>query len=450
MFKFFGSNFYNFEATRILGSTSTEGCEVAEFTEAVSKIRQHDPESWYHAWHEQSQRAEAIAREAIRSGHVDAARKALLRASNYARASGYMFPWAGNDDRILQAAERSISLFREAIPYMDCRVMVLEIAYQEGDEPPLPGYLYLPPPSRTMGGVGTQGTPVIVLCGGADATQEELYFAFVSAGLNLGYAVVTFDGPGQGMMLKKHKIVMRPNFEAVTARVLDHIQHMAAGNPNLRLDTDRMAVMGVSMGAYYALRSSLDPRVKACVSIDPFYGLWRLALTRMPTWYAKMWTSGWLPEQVFNASIHLQMRLHFPTRWEFQLGMAMMGTSTPGDTLRRFQQFDLDAASDGKGSIVGRIRCPVMLTGASRSVYATADESTIAIYNGLSQVPDLLKEVWIPEEVGNGGLTGKVGAWGLLAQKSFQFLDKSLHVVREPSGGNCQISQASKETAPQC
>jgi pimeloyl-ACP methyl ester carboxylesterase len=285
-----------------------------------------------------------------------------------------------------------------------------------------------------MGGAGAkEGTPVIVICGGADATQEELYFAFVSAGVNLGYAVVTFDGPGQGMMLKKHKIVMRPDFEAVTAQVLDHIQHMAAGNPNLRLDVDRIAVMGVSMGAYYALRSSIDPRIKACVSIDPFYGLWRLALTRMPSWYAKMWISGWLPEEVFNASIYLQMKVHFPTRWEFQLGMAMMGTLTPGDTVRRFQKFDLDVASDGKGSIVDRIRCPVMLSGASRSVYATADESTIAVYNGLSQVPDIQKEVWIPEEVGNGGLTGKVGAWGLLAQKSFQFLDRWLLVVREPS-----------------
>jgi pimeloyl-ACP methyl ester carboxylesterase len=434
MFKFFTSDFYNFEATRILGSTNAGGCEIAEFVEALSKIRLHDPESWHHAWNEQSQRAEEIAREAIHSGHVDAARKGFLRASNYARASGYMLSWSGKDERVLQTAERSISLFRAAIPYMDCRVMALEIPYEDGQM--MPAYLYLPSPSRRLGGAGTTDTPIIVNCGGADATQEELYFAFASAAVNLGYAVLTFDGPGQGMMLKKHKTIMRPDFEAVSARVLDYLQHIAAGNPDLGLDTGCIAVMGVSMGAYYALRSSIDPRVKACVSIDPFYGLWRLALTRIPSWYAKMWTSGWLPEQVLNASIYLQMAVHFPTRWEFQLGMAMMGTSTPGDTLRRFQLFDLDVAPDDNGSIVNRIRCPVMLTGASRSVYASADESTIAIYNALAQVTEGQKEVWIPDEVGKGGLTGKVGAWGLLAQKSFQFLDKHLHVARKESRNN--------------
>ncbi|KAL2173698.1 Alpha/Beta hydrolase protein [Thermothelomyces heterothallicus CBS 202.75] len=447
MFRFFKSDFYNFEATRILSSASAEGCEIAEFVEAVSKIREHDPESWYDAWHEQSQRAEAISRDAIRAGHVDAARKALLRASNYARASGYMLPWAGQDERVLQTAERSISLFRAAIPYMDCRVMVLEIPYQDGIL--MPAYLYLPPAAgRQVGGGGGGGggpgtedspVPVIVVPGGADATQEELYFVFVSTGVSLGYAVVTFDGPGQGLVLKKHRVVMRPDFEAVTGTVLDHVQHMAAANPDLGLDMDRVGILGASMGAYYALRSSVDPRVRACVSIDPFYGLWRLARTRMPSWYAGLWTSGWLPDSVLNASIYLQMRLHFPTRWEFQLGMAMMGTATPADTLRRFRDFDLDVAPDGKGPIVDRIRCPVLLTGASRSVYASAGESTIAIYNALSGVSESQKEVWIPEEIGNGGMTAKVGAWGLLSHKIFRFFDKWLHVSRDKTEGNGHV-----------
>ncbi|KAL2158311.1 hypothetical protein VTH06DRAFT_4632 [Thermothelomyces fergusii] len=436
---FFKSDFYNFEATRILSSASAGGCEIAEFLEAVSKIRPHDPESWYHAWHEQSQRAEAIAWEAIRAGHVDAARKALLRASNYARASGYMLPWAGQDERVLQTAERSISLFRAAIPYMDCRVMVLEIPYRDGI--PMPAYLYLPSAASRRqraagGGPGPRGSPVIVVPGGADATQEELYFAFVSAGVGLGYAVLTFDGPGQGMVLKKHRAVMRPDFEAVARAVLDHVQHLAAADPALGLDVDRIGILGVSMGAYYALRSAVDPRVKACVSIDPFYGLWRLARTRMPSWFAGLWTAGWVPDGVLNASVYLQMRLHFPTRWEFQLGMAIMGTATPADTLRRFRDFDLDVAPGGEGPVLDRVRCPVLLTGASRSVYASAAESTIAIYDALSGVPESRKEVWIPDEIGNGGMTAKVGAWGLLSHKAFRFFDKWLDVGRDKAEGN--------------
>ncbi|KAK3996232.1 Alpha/Beta hydrolase protein [Cladorrhinum sp. PSN332] len=444
MFKFFKSHFYNFETARVLSSTSTGGCEIAEFLEAVGKVKQHDPESWYVTWHEQSVRAEGIARDAVRSGQRRAARRAFIRASNYARASGYMLSWSREGDRrVLQSAERAVSLFREAFPCMDGHVKVLEIPYDHANntKAPLTAYLYLPSQSNRLpppSGRGQRGTPVIINCNGADSTQEELYHGFVEPGLELGYAVLTFEGPGQGMMLKKHKTAMRPDFEAVTAKVLDHLESIVAtGAPELSsLDLNRVAIMGVSMGGYYALRAAMDPRIKACVSVDPFYGLWRLALTRMPAWYAALWTSGWLPESVFNGSVYAQMAVDFPTRWEFELGMAMMGTATPGDTLRRFKDFDLDVVSDGKGSVVDRIRCPVLVTGASTTIYASADESTLAIFKGLSGVPEGKKEVWIPEEIGAGGLSGKIGAWSLLAQRSFEFLDKHLGVQRGEVGGS--------------
>ncbi|KAK4463585.1 Alpha/Beta hydrolase protein [Cladorrhinum samala] len=448
--KFFKSNFYNFETTRLLSSTSTGGCEIGEFLEATGKAKQHDPESWYAAWHEQSVRAEGIAHDAARNGQRNAARRAFIRASNYARASGYMLSWSREGDaRVLQSAERAVSLFRKSMPYMDGHVKVLEIPYDHADnantKAPLSAYLYLPSQSNRLSssprGQGQRDTPVIINCNGADSTQEELYHGFVAPGLELGYAVLTFEGPGQGMMLKKHKTAMRPDFEVVTARVLDHLESIVTtattDSPELsRLDLNRVAIVGVSMGGYYALRAAMDPRIKACVSVDPFYGLWRLALTRMPAWYAALWTSGWLPESAFNASVYAQMAVDFPTRWEFELGMAMMGTSTPGDTLRRFQQFDLDVVSDHGNprgaSVVDRIRCPVFVTGAgSTSIYASADESTLKIFKGLSALSEDKKEVWIPEEVGAGGLSGKVGAWSLLAQRSFEFLDKHLGIQRE-------------------
>ena len=61
MFKFFSSDSYNFEVTRIPGSTNADGCEIAEFVEALSKTRLHDPESWHHAWNEQSRRLRKLA-----------------------------------------------------------------------------------------------------------------------------------------------------------------------------------------------------------------------------------------------------------------------------------------------------------------------------------------------------------------------------------------------------
>ncbi|KAK9440012.1 alpha/beta hydrolase [Metarhizium brunneum] len=389
MYSFLQSSFLDFELTRVLGSTSSGGCDVAEFLEAVGKTKKNDPESWFSAWHEQSRRAERIAREAAQHGHASAAQRGFLRSSNYARASGYMF--MAGDERVLEMAERADSLFREAFAHMDGHVIVLDMPYR--DDVSMPGYLYLPPESRRMPG---GKTPVVVNCCGADSTQEELYFALVCAGAELGYAVVTFEGPGQA---------------------------------EWGLDLERIGVAGASMGAYYSLRACVDPRIKACVAIDGFFSLWALGMERMPGWYSSLWLSGWLPEWLFDALIRFGMRMDFTTRWEFGLGMAMMGTATPGNTLRRFREFSLDR--EGDEPIVDRIKCPVLLTGASRSLYASAQDGTIAVYNALKGVPENEKEVWIPSNIGEGGMTGKVGAWALLSQKSFQFFDKHLRVHRD-------------------
>ncbi|KMU74733.1 hypothetical protein CISG_00663 [Coccidioides immitis RMSCC 3703] len=393
MFSFFSSRFFDFELIRILGSTPFGGCDVAEFLEAVDKIKKHDAESWYRAWYEQGERAEKIAQEATRDGHKAPARRAYLRACNYFRASSYMLPTS--DERNLPSAERSIRNFRKAIPLMDETIVVLDIPYEDGLT--LPGYLYLPAPLKRIPG---QKTPILLNCGGADSTQEELYFLYGAAGTDLGYAVLTFEGPGQGLVLKKDQIPMRPDYEAVTSKVLDHLSSIAKANPDYFLDLENIAVAGASMGAYYSLRASTDSRIRACVAVDPFYSLWSLALTRMPSLYANLWQAGWIPESFFN--------------W-----------STP----RRFQAFTLDDPVNG-GKVTDRAKCPILLTGAGHAIYASPDSSTVYIYNSLKHLEKTQKEVWIPIEIGDGGLTAKVGAWGLLAQKSFQFLDKHLGVRR--------------------
>ncbi|GAW18782.1 hypothetical protein ANO14919_082640 [Xylariales sp. No.14919] len=442
MHKFFNSEFFNFELTRLLGSTWSGGCEPAEFLEAVGAIRKHDPESWYRAWNTQSQRAERIAREAVQNGHLAAARRGFLRSANYARASGYML--IRPDARILQSAERSVDLFREAVPHMEGRVIDLEIPYQHQPDSRvvmLPGYLYLPPAAKR---VSDGRTPVLVNCGGADSTKEELYFALPAAGVDLGYAVVTFDGPGQGIALRRDGIPLRADFEVVVAQVLATVQGLAETQPDLDLDLSRVSIAGASMGAYYSLRacsgsypSLEDPGFRACVAIDGFYSLWDVAVQRMPNWYSGLWLSGWLPESIFNWSIRLGMASVFPMSWEMSLGMSMMGTTTPGATLRRFQQFSLDAEVErdtGKSQrVVDGIRCPVLLMGASNAMYASVDDGTLAVYNALTHVPDHCKEIWTPGEPGSGGLTGKVGAWQLMAQKTFQFLDRHLDISRTGS-----------------
>ena len=40
--------------------------------------------------------------------------------------------------------------------------------------------------------------PLLVMVNGYDGTMEELYMSFVAAALRRGFAVLTYEGPGQG------------------------------------------------------------------------------------------------------------------------------------------------------------------------------------------------------------------------------------------------------------
>lgn len=63
MLRLFKSNFFNFEALRLLSFTAHEGGEIAEFFEALGKIKDNDTESWYAAWIEAGLKAERSPRD---------------------------------------------------------------------------------------------------------------------------------------------------------------------------------------------------------------------------------------------------------------------------------------------------------------------------------------------------------------------------------------------------
>jgi len=423
MFTFFNSELFDFELTRILGCTSAGGCDIAEFLSAVGKIRKHDAESWFAAWSEQGDRAQRIGVEAFEAGFRGLARNAFLRAANYYRAAPYMLPV--NDSRIVLFAEKSVRIFERATGLMDGEVISVEIPYEK--EVDLPGYLYLPPTSAKRSG----RTPVVINLGGADSTKEELYFFSGAIGPQLGYAVMTFDGPGQGVLVRKHGIPLRPDFEVCSCNALDYLALLSSSRPDLELDLNNIGIVGGSTGGYFALRTATDPRIKACVAIDPFFSLWELALTRVPKGYIKLWQDGWVSDGLFDYMADLHSKYNFPTRWEGAMGKQTMGVKTTTAMLRRFQQFSL--VTEKEGRILDNVKCPVFLTGpgAGRDMYSSADESTFKIHRLLTNVSEHNKEIWVPTDVAEGGLTAKVGAWALLAQKCFQFLDKHLQVDRK-------------------
>ena len=251
---------------------------------------------------------------------------------------------------------------------------------------------------------------------------------FAAAGTELGYAVLTFEGPGQGVVLRQQKVTMRPDWEVVSSCVLDYLSEYSSLHTEFDLDLDRIAISGASMGGYYAIRAASDPRIKACLSIDPFYDMWDFATTRVPSWFINAWTGGWFGDGFFNSTIDFLSRHAFQMKWEFAVTRWIFGCETPAEAMYAMRKF---TSKQKDGDFLDKVNCPVFVTGAAHSFYFDEEADTLKIYKTLKHLPEDQKKVWIPKNPGEGGLQAKIGAWGVLQTRSFEFLDGNFGIQRD-------------------
>jgi 2,6-dihydroxypseudooxynicotine hydrolase len=110
---------------------------------------------------------------------------------------------------------------------------------------------------------GDPRPPLVLLIPGLDSTKEE-FFKLENVFLDRGMATLSMDGPGQGE--SGYDLPIRADYDVAVAAVLDAI----AGRNDV--DLDRIGLLGVSLGGYYAPRVlAFEPRVKAGVGLSGPY-----------------------------------------------------------------------------------------------------------------------------------------------------------------------------------
>lgn len=437
MHRIFKSAFFNFEFMRILSMAPFGGADVAECLAAAGQIKDLDPTSWNKAWHAQAEKAEALAKEASLHGDAESSRRAYMRAANYFRAAGYMFngrrPGSVERAKSLAYGERAASNFRTGATLLPGKVLTLEIPYDEDAGVKLPAYLYMPPEHARLPG---RKVPVVVSAGGADSIQEELYFINSMLPAS-GYALLTFEGPGQGMVLRRYGLRMRPDFEVVLGIVLDYLDELARAQPDLDLDLDHIALVGSSMGGYFSLRGAADPRIGACVAADAFYDMWDFATHHTSPWLLGLWEDGWVRTGFMNGLLGLAGRFALQLHWELELTQWLFGVSSPAAALLEMKRYSL------RGGLLEKVQCPVLVSSATQSLYLEPSVDARRILGDLAHLPESKKRLWVASEPEDGGLQAKVGAFSLYAQRTIQFLDEHFGVERSELGSVDGLSDKS-------
>lgn len=173
-----------------------------------------------------------------------AAKGRLANAASYQRVAEFFTDPHSADKRARY--ERYRDLFDRA--FTDTGVRRHDIAYRRSS---LPAY--------TLGAFTPTPLGTVLVHGGFDSLIEE-FFAIWQRIAAAGFDVIAFEGPGQGGARTLGGLTFDHDWEKPVAAVLDHFA------------IDRVALVGISMGGYWALRAAgLEPRIDRVVSWPPVY-----------------------------------------------------------------------------------------------------------------------------------------------------------------------------------
>ena len=209
-------------------------------------------EDWCAAWSSRAAVHEALGREALDAGAGRTAGEHLVRAAVEYHFAKYLF--VDDLDEMHAAHARAVACHRLALDHLDPPAERVEVPFAGTT---LIGNLRRPRDS------GDHPVPVVVMAMGLDSAKEEMGTNEAHF-LDRGMATFAFDGPGQGE--GEHDLVIRPDYEAPIAAVVDHL----VARPDL--DADRIGLWGVSLGGYYAPRAAaFEPRIAACIALSGPY-----------------------------------------------------------------------------------------------------------------------------------------------------------------------------------
>jgi pimeloyl-ACP methyl ester carboxylesterase len=354
---------FSSQLLRAIGETYYRGADIGECLSTAYRIKEGDFESWHTEWLRTAKRIHGYANESLAKGHTISARDAYLRASNYYRVSEFLLV-DPHDPRIQTTWGNSKECFSKAAALFPFYVESIEIPYKE--EVMLPGHFYhyskkdsvYNNGDRNTGGKETEKKlprPTLIAHGGFDSTLEELYSFAAAPALERGYNCLTFEGPGQGGVIRKQGIPFRHDWEKVVTPVIDYAINR---KEEFGIDVNRIALMGMSMGGYLAARAAaFDHRISACILNDGVYDGYAAITSSFPESLSTALEEG--NSKFVNSTLTDLMESDPNARFNMKHGMWTTGTNSPYDLITGAKSYTIK-------DIIKKITCPMLVLEAEK------------------------------------------------------------------------------------
>jgi len=345
-----------------------------------------------------------IAEESLAAGHVVSAREAYLRASTYYAMAEFYLHGDPTDPRIRESSAKNRDCFARAAQLFTPLIEPARIPYENTT---LPGYLY------TVDDSGTP-RPTIIIQTGFDGTQQELYSGGAAAALRRGYNCLTFEGPGQGEVLREQGIPFRYDWENVIVPVVDYVISRPEVAP------DRVALLGYSLGGYLAPRgAAFEPRLAALIADGGVFEPWYPVAANIANYYPPSGgTAEGLIDSIrvdpgdFDQALEEAAQESIQLNWWLGNGMFTFDVDTPSAFLLAYSDFSMEGVAD-------KISCPTLVIDSENDTGMKGEPQRL--YDALTCPKEFI--LFTAEE--GAGLHCQMGAMLLAHQRIFDWLDET-------------------------
>jgi alpha-beta hydrolase superfamily lysophospholipase len=402
---------FAFELERTLAATYAGEADIGECLATASRIKEGDFESWYGEWKKTADHFRAAGDESFAKGHNVTAREAFYRAATYYRTAEFFLHGNPSDPRIMETWGKSRDAFRDALALDAIPYEIVRIPYENTT---LPGYFYK---------VDTSGKPrpLLIVQTGFDGCLEELH-PYAIEGIRRGYNVLTFEGPGQGEVIRVQHLPFRPDWGNVITPVVDY----AISRPDV--DRNRIALWGISLGGYLAPRgAAYESRIKALIADAGTYDVGLNLLYGMQKsggLAANMTEKGlqeWLRTNppVFNEMMRQKMATDTGTRWLYGNGMFVFNASSPAQFWARWMDMTMEGSAE-------KIRCPTLVTAGAADHFDPGAVQAQELFDHLTCEKQLIV---YSDEYGAGSHC-QLGAFAQSFASKFDWLDDKMGVKK--------------------